>query len=1104
MFDEFVEHAAAPSAGLAGALNLPKLDYQGFEPSPYDDVDERENVEDLLSPLEGGQYPNISAPSAPIFELGRVQFAPPAPLVSLAVSSDILIMGLSNNLIIIIELSRPEQVVKLPIQRKPSEMTLYKVFLDPSGRHLIVTSAQGENWYLFRGWKKFKQLKNFKMVIESIAWNKAGLLSSPNSTSSKEFLVGARNGTVHEALLDAEEDFFKSQERYVSSVFSLSERPPITGMQFQLFPPLDPKQAVVVITTPSRIYQFSGSLDRRSEDGNRLFASLFAKYRDTAPRILELPGSIQSSELHFFTSGADQAQSLPKAMAWMTAQGIYHGTMNFTSNSDEFIDSAQLLPYPVFDVLAGNPSGSQNPLSISLTEFHFVLLYKDRVAGVCNLNDSLVYEEALPLKPNEEARGLTADPVRKTYWIYTDSSLFELGIGNEARDVWQVYLDKGMFDVALKYAKTAPQRNQVLIAQAGQFFEDGRYIPAAQCYAQCSASFEEVTLKFIDADEREALRYYLVARLERTRKTDFTQRMMLATWLVEIYLARCNELEDVAASESVSYDVEDLRTLRTDLEEELRQFLETYKANLDTNTVYELIQGHGRSDIYLHYATVVGDLDRVAEHWIHEEEWIKAIDVLNRQTDLELYYRFAPVLMRQVPKETVECWLRQPALDPLRLVPALLRTQALSSTLPRDPLQPNHAIRYLNHVVFTQGNTSPTIHNLLVTFHVSCPAASGADEESSLLRFLATSPADPLTDRPFYDLDYALRLCTRAGKTRACVQIYSKMGLWENSVDLALEKGDLELAKINADMPEDDRQLRKKLWLKIAKYVVQDKKDIKSAMAFLDNTDLLKIEDILPFFPDFVVIDDFKEEICTALEGYSAHIDALKVEMDDTTKNAEAIKADINALRNRFVTIDAGDRCTECHFPLLVRQFYVFPCQHTFHVDCLIGLAKEYLSAAALRRIISLQNELLKTTQQIPMDRPNIAAPTAGLPVNVGPRSTGQRALLSANFAPVQNGTRAANSLGRNILSAGDKLRDLIVPESLASVVSAGMWSTGLDRMWNVGDKRGGDDMTRRVEKAREELDELLAGSCPLCESVVASLDRPFVKEGEDDDSWHV
>ena len=67
-------------------------------------------------------------------------------------------------------------------------------------------------------------------------------------------------------------------------------------------------------------------------------------------------------------------------------------------------------------------------------------------------------------------------------------------------------------------------------------------------------------------------------------------------------------------------------------------------------------------------------------------------------------------------------------------------------------------------------------------------------------------------------------------------------------------------------------------------------------MAFLESTDLLKIEDILPFFPDFVVIDDFKEEICTALEEYSAHIDSLKAEMDETTKNAEAIKADSDIL----------------------------------------------------------------------------------------------------------------------------------------------------------------------------------------------------------------
>lgn len=75
--------------------------------------------------------------------------------------------------------------------------------------------------------------------------------------------------------------------------------------------------------------------------------------------------------------------------------------------------------------------------------------------------------------------------------------------------------------------------------------------------------------------------------------------------------------------------------------------------------------------MYLHFATVIEDFERVVEHYIMEEQWSKAIDTLNGQVnvydssclseshaflqrDLELYYRFASVLIYQVPKETVD------------------------------------------------------------------------------------------------------------------------------------------------------------------------------------------------------------------------------------------------------------------------------------------------------------------------------------------------------------------------------------------------------------------------------------------------------------------
>jgi len=196
-------------------------------------------------------------------------------------------MGLASGVIVLIELQHSDKVISIAIPRKPADLTIHKVFMDPSGSHIIVTSVQGENWYLYRQWKKPRQLKGFKMVIESIAWNKAALLSTSHMAptqraSTREFLIGTRNGTIHEAVLNADEDFFKPLERYSQLVYTLSERHPITGIKFDLFPPSEPQKALVIATTPSRIYQFVGAIDRRSEEGDR-FTRLFSSYREVAP-----------------------------------------------------------------------------------------------------------------------------------------------------------------------------------------------------------------------------------------------------------------------------------------------------------------------------------------------------------------------------------------------------------------------------------------------------------------------------------------------------------------------------------------------------------------------------------------------------------------------------------------------------------------------------------------------------------------------------------------------------------------------------------------------------------------------------------------------------
>merc|ERR1711939_301417 len=189
---------------------------------------------------------------------------------------------------------------------------------------------------------------------------------------------------------------------------------------------------------------------------------------------------------------------------------------------------------------------------------------------------------------------------------------------------------------------------------------------------------------------------------------------------------------------------------------------------------------------------------------------------------------------------------------------------------------------------------------------------------------------------------------------------YSAMGQYQQAVELALQHDDIDLAAIVADRLENDDKLRKKLWLLIAEKKIKETSSIKEAIEFLKRCELLKIEDLIPFFPDFVVIDDFKEEICAALEDYSRNIDGLKKEMDESSQTATNIKIDIAALDHRYAIVEPGEKCYDCGLPLLSRQFFVFPCQHAFHSDCLGRKVMEQAGIGKSKRIRELQGMVSK------------------------------------------------------------------------------------------------------------------------------------------------
>ena len=85
-------------------------------------------------------------------------------------------------------------------------------------------------------------------------------------------------------------------------------------------------------------------------------------------QFLEIPGNLKDSQLHVWP-----ARSTPRSFAWLTGAGVYYATLGFGDHKPGeslFVDKS-LIPY-------WSDSETSTPVGMALTEFHCLLLYRDR------------------------------------------------------------------------------------------------------------------------------------------------------------------------------------------------------------------------------------------------------------------------------------------------------------------------------------------------------------------------------------------------------------------------------------------------------------------------------------------------------------------------------------------------------------------------------------------------------------------------------------------------------------------------------------------------------------------------------------------------------
>ncbi|KAL2527636.1 zinc ion binding [Abeliophyllum distichum] len=319
-------------------------------------------------------------------------------------------------------------------------------------------------------------------------------------------------------------------------------------------------------------------------------------------------------------------------------------------------------PHPVFILLQelalrSSPNGDEN-----FVENKALLDYSKLGEGasvVNRISEQIVEELYFDQTPDAVSRGvigLCSDASAGLFYAYDQSSIFQVSVNDEGRDMWKVYLDLKEYAAALANCRDALQRDQVylvqdIMMQAEDAFNTKDFLRAASFYA------------------KDALRTFLLRKLDNLAKDDKCQITMISTWATELYLDKMNRLllEDDTGSENSSLDYQSII-------KEFRAFLSDSKDVLDEATTIKLLESYGRVDELVFFASLKEQHEIVVHHYIQLGEAKKALLVLQKpNVPIDLQYKFAPDLIMLDAYETVESWMTRKDLNPRKLIPAMMR-----------------------------------------------------------------------------------------------------------------------------------------------------------------------------------------------------------------------------------------------------------------------------------------------------------------------------------------------------------------------------------------------------------------------------------------------
>uniref|UniRef100_A0A914ECY7 Vacuolar protein sorting-associated protein 18 homolog n=1 Tax=Acrobeloides nanus TaxID=290746 RepID=A0A914ECY7_9BILA len=915
-----------------------------------------------------------------IFVRHNVNFSPKGAITHLRIQNENMLLALRGQTTHLqhIRLQNAKATdVPLPLTTHDRVAELH---LDYNGHHAIVSTVTGENFYFNMKSLSLKPLKRLKNhVITAVGWN----LEYSKETETGFILLGTNKGFLIETNITSNGNmiYMKILSENLSEVPDLA----VTDISLHLASEEESERWVVFICMPGRLYTLTGAVNASAasqtvwtnvvSEPQPVLQSLFIFTDKLRHHCLnENQRASPSSFVVFPTTSGE----IPSRYGWLTVDGVTMGLVDSTKTNgyEMIVEEAHIKHKRVegrFDY----------PLDIALTEYHILLLYTDRIVALSLLNQRLAFEDSLA-KEISPIVGMTRDASSQFIWVYTESSFFKYRPNDETRHIWRIYLERKEYGKARKITSQLSDQGPhqlVIKREAEKFVFENNYVAAAELLAESTEPFESTVLKFLKQNSRESrngLKRYLELKLNKmARSEDKLRRDILVTWLLELQLSELAELRRSSTRDSMNGESRQTTINESDvnkLREELYCFLnrsivnEMIKENLEA--VYRMITSHVDFETHLYLATKLKDYDTMVKIHLLQCHYKEALEVMASQAISALFYKYAPDLIEVVPMELVKTLIQNDTiLRPALLLPAFYKCTA-------NPKLVAAAFYYLRHVVESGHADRPT-HNFIVQLY--------ANHKPDLLIEYLNKCGKERKKIP-YDFEQALALCIEKKRNKCTIFLYCLDKQFENAIRLALSMDDIELAKecasehLNTRDPNDSDlffeddidnnisdEAKKRVWLLIARYMInKNKDDVASCMKLLqESSGLLKIQDILPYFPEFTKIEHFKEPLCSCLKEHSSKIQEQQKELANSTDVANEIRAKMEQAKTKYMVVKTSDKCFRCKENLFNHPFYAFVCRHFFHKACLEQQLDIEFTAEERARLSSLHMEEKKLQKEI-------------------------------------------------------------------------------------------------------------------------------------------